>query len=134
MRWKISLRNCNFISYVDLFSISRVLIFDSPFFVHLNCSHRGYFVDLYVRKSNALAIGMYKKFGYSIYREVIGYYTGEENAYGIVHLNCLILMCCNSLFFVVFAFQLRVGRHEESLIARCSQKVHNSTASPSSSR
>ncbi len=25
---------------------------------------------------------MYTKFGYSIYREVIGYYMGEENAYG----------------------------------------------------
>ena len=44
-------------------------------------SHRGYFVDLYVRKSNAVAIGMYRKFGYTVYREVIGYYMGEENAY-----------------------------------------------------
>ena len=45
-------------------------------------SHHGYFVDLYVRKSNAVAVSMYTKFGYSIYREVIGYYMGEENAYG----------------------------------------------------
>ena len=42
---------------------------------------RGYFVDLFVRKSNALAIGMYSKMGYTVYREVIGYYSGEENAY-----------------------------------------------------
>jgi N-terminal acetyltransferase B complex catalytic subunit len=35
--------------------------------------HNGYFVDLYVRMSNAVAIGMYKKLGYSIYRQVIGY-------------------------------------------------------------
>jgi N-terminal acetyltransferase B complex catalytic subunit len=26
---------------------------------------------------------MYKSFGYSIYRQVIGYYSGEEDAYGI---------------------------------------------------
>ncbi|OQS06358.1 N-acetyltransferase 5 [Thraustotheca clavata] len=37
----------------------------------------GYFVDLFVRVSNALAIGMYEKFGYSVYRRVIGYYSGD---------------------------------------------------------
>ena len=41
----------------------------------------GYFVDLFVRESNSLAIGMYKKLGYSIYRQVIGYYSGEEDAF-----------------------------------------------------
>lgn len=41
----------------------------------------GFFVDLFVRKSNALAIDMYKKMGYSVYRQVIGYYSGEEDAY-----------------------------------------------------
>jgi N-terminal acetyltransferase B complex catalytic subunit len=30
---------------------------------------KGYFVDLFVRESNALAIGMYKKLGYSVYRQ-----------------------------------------------------------------
>ena len=79
--------------------------------------HDGYFVDLYVRKSNAVAIGMYEKvrkrgrahvaardgmhgarswrlplepdllpcalqFGYVVYRQVIKYYNGEEDAYG----------------------------------------------------
>ena len=43
--------------------------------------HEGYFVDLYVRVSNALAINMYRKLGYSVYRQVIGYYSGEEDAY-----------------------------------------------------
>ncbi|GAX73972.1 hypothetical protein CEUSTIGMA_g1422.t1 [Chlamydomonas eustigma] len=43
--------------------------------------HNGYFVDLFVRKSNGVAIGMYEKFGYIKYREVIGYYSGDENAY-----------------------------------------------------
>jgi len=43
--------------------------------------HDGYFVDLFVRISNLLAINMYKKFGYVIYRHVIGYYGSEEDAY-----------------------------------------------------
>ena len=41
----------------------------------------GYFVDLFVRVSNVLAINMYKKLGYSVYRQVLGYYSGEEDAY-----------------------------------------------------
>ena len=45
-------------------------------------SHDGYFVDLFVRKSNNVAISMYEKFGYSIYRRVLGYYSGTEDAYG----------------------------------------------------
>eukprot|EP01121_Diplochlamys_sp_Union-15-3_P000917 TRINITY_DN10778_c0_g1_i1.p1 TRINITY_DN10778_c0_g1~~TRINITY_DN10778_c0_g1_i1.p1 ORF type:complete len:176 (-),score=19.09 TRINITY_DN10778_c0_g1_i1:53-580(-) len=40
-----------------------------------------YFVDLFVRKSNNVAINMYKQFGYVIYRRVEGYYSGEEDAY-----------------------------------------------------
>jgi N-terminal acetyltransferase B complex catalytic subunit len=44
-------------------------------------AYNAYFVDLYVRKSNNLAINMYKKFGYIIYRQVINYYSGEEDAY-----------------------------------------------------
>lgn len=45
--------------------------------------YNGYFVDLYVRASNEVAIGMYKRFGYSIYRRVIKYYSGgpEEDAF-----------------------------------------------------
>ena len=40
-----------------------------------------YFVDLYVRASNEVAIGMYTKLGYKLYRQVIGYYSGEEDAH-----------------------------------------------------
>jgi N-terminal acetyltransferase B complex catalytic subunit len=40
-----------------------------------------YFADLFVRASNLVAIEMYKKLGYSIYRRVIGYYSGEEDAF-----------------------------------------------------
>ncbi|ETV94893.1 N-alpha-acetyltransferase 20, NatB catalytic subunit [Aphanomyces invadans] len=39
----------------------------------------GYFVDLFVRVSNTLAIGMYEKFGYSVYRRVLGYYSGDDD-------------------------------------------------------
>jgi N-terminal acetyltransferase B complex catalytic subunit len=36
-----------------------------------------YFVDLFVRASNSLAIQMYTQLGYVIYRTVLGYYNGE---------------------------------------------------------
>lgn len=44
----------------------------------------GWFVDLYVRVSNSVAIDMYRKFGYSVYRTVRNYYAGQssEDAYG----------------------------------------------------
>lgn len=47
----------------------------------------GYFVDLFVRRSNKVAIEMYKRFGYSIYRTVVEYYSGEttEDAFGKKH-------------------------------------------------
>lgn len=41
-------------------------------------TYHGYFVDLFVRKSNHLAVKMYEKFNYSKYRRVIGYYSGES--------------------------------------------------------
>ena len=44
-------------------------------------SHFCWFADLYVRVSNTVAIEMYKQRGYEIYRTVIGYYSGEEDAY-----------------------------------------------------
>uniref|UniRef100_A0A8R1INH2 N-acetyltransferase domain-containing protein n=1 Tax=Caenorhabditis japonica TaxID=281687 RepID=A0A8R1INH2_CAEJA len=42
-----------------------------------------YFVDLFVRLSNKVAIELYKKLGYVIYRQIVDYYTGErdEDAY-----------------------------------------------------
>jgi N-terminal acetyltransferase B complex catalytic subunit len=43
--------------------------------------HNGFFVDLFVRVSNGVAIRMYEKFGYIVYRTVLGYYSSEENAY-----------------------------------------------------
>ena len=39
--------------------------------------HNCYFVDLFVRASNSLAIGMYEKFGYVKYRRVLDYYSSD---------------------------------------------------------
>lgn len=40
--------------------------------------YNAYFVDLFVRSSNSLAISMYEKFGYVAYRRVLGYYSGDD--------------------------------------------------------
>ncbi|KAI9502284.1 N-acetyltransferase 5 [Coemansia spiralis] len=45
-----------------------------------------YFVDLFVRPSNKVAVKMYEDFGYIVYRQVLGYYMTDgvmptENAY-----------------------------------------------------
>ena len=54
-------------------------------------SYRGFFVDLYVRCTNAVAIGMYEELGYSVYQRVREYYGSlglgrsakdEEDAFG----------------------------------------------------
>jgi len=45
--------------------------------------YNAYFVDLFVRASNKLAIGMYEKFGYSTYRRVLGYYSGDDPEDGL---------------------------------------------------
>ena len=48
--------------------------------------HNGYYVDLFVRASNYIAIQMYEKFGYIIYQTINKYYCSDgiqpaENAY-----------------------------------------------------
>ena len=49
----------------------------------LSDSKNCYFVDLFVRVSNTIAISFYKKLGYTVYRTVLQYYSGEndEDAY-----------------------------------------------------
>ncbi|KAF5301404.1 hypothetical protein FQA39_LY02133 [Lamprigera yunnana] len=44
---------------------------------------RAYFVDLFVRVSNKVAINMYTNLGYIVYRTVLEYYSGDpdEDAY-----------------------------------------------------
>lgn len=49
--------------------------------------YNAFFVDLFVRVSNALAISMYNAFGYSVYRRVLGYYSGKEDAFGKLTLK-----------------------------------------------
>jgi N-terminal acetyltransferase B complex catalytic subunit len=58
--------------------------------------YKGYFVDLYVRCANNVAIGMYEGFGYSVYRRVREYYGNlglgkggrdEEDAFGMFSLR-----------------------------------------------
>lgn len=51
--------------------------------------YRGFFVDLYVRRSNDVAVGMYERMGYSVFRSIKDYYAnlgpgmaGSEDAYG----------------------------------------------------
>ncbi|XP_023787985.1 N-alpha-acetyltransferase 20-like isoform X1 [Cyanistes caeruleus] len=61
----------------------------------------GFFVDLFVRVSNQVAVNMYKQLGYSVYRTVLEYYSAssgepDEDAYGKfsfgLKLNGAILM------------------------------------------
>ena len=40
-------------------------------------SYNGYFVDLYVRTGNTVAVRMYTALGYTVFRRVLGYYGGE---------------------------------------------------------
>jgi N-terminal acetyltransferase B complex catalytic subunit len=42
---------------------------------------RCFFVDLFVRVSNTIAINMYHHLGYIVYRRVLEYYSGDEDAY-----------------------------------------------------
>lgn len=55
-------------------------------FPNLFLRKKAYFVDLFVRVSNKVAINMYKNLGYIVYRTVLEYYSGDpdEDAYG----NC----------------------------------------------
>lgn len=46
-----------------------------------NTVYKDYFIDLYVRCGNVNAIEMYKKLGYSLYRQVLNYYGKNEHAY-----------------------------------------------------
>ena len=50
----------------------------------INFRKDAFFVDLFVRMSNNVAVDMYKQLGYVIYRRVLEYYSGDpdEDAYG----------------------------------------------------
>lgn len=46
-----------------------------------NVSERkqAYFVDLFVRQSNDVAISIYERLGYTVYRRVLDYYSGDPD-------------------------------------------------------
>lgn len=44
-------------------------------------SYNAHFVDLFVRVTNVLAQIMYTGLGYTVYRRVLEYYSGEEDAF-----------------------------------------------------
>ena len=48
------------------------------------CRRKSWFCDLFVRVSNKVAHEMYGKLGYTVYRRVLDYYSGErdEDAFG----------------------------------------------------
>ena len=43
-------------------------------------NHKAFFVDLFVRSSNSVAIEMYEKFGYNVYRTVNKYYSSSNDS------------------------------------------------------
>ncbi|CAI4848467.1 AVB_G0056140.mRNA.1.CDS.1 [Saccharomyces cerevisiae] len=43
--------------------------------------HEVNFIDLFVKCNNQLAIKLYEKLGYSVYRRVVGYYNSAEDGY-----------------------------------------------------
>ncbi|KAH3680177.1 hypothetical protein WICPIJ_008358 [Wickerhamomyces pijperi] len=43
--------------------------------------HETNFIDLFVKANNHLAIKMYEKLGYDVFRRVVGYYGNEDDPY-----------------------------------------------------
>ena len=41
-------------------------------------AYNAFYVDLYVRKSNEVGVGMYRRMGYAVYRRVIQYYQQPD--------------------------------------------------------
>lgn len=60
------------------------ILLSMHFIYYLFYRKKAYFVDLFVRVSNKVAINMYKNLGYIVYRTVLEYYSGDpdEDAYG----------------------------------------------------
>ena len=67
--------------YVSVYIISGVANKLMGSLEYICDSKNCYYVDLFVRVSNKMAISFYKKLGYIVYRTVRKYYSGEEDAY-----------------------------------------------------
>ena len=62
--------------------------------IFISFRKRCFFVDLFVRVSNKVAVDMYTRLGYSVYRRVLEYYSGEvdEDAFGELFMGIYCLM------------------------------------------
>ena len=49
-----------------------------------------FFVDLYVRTDNYLAVSLYNKLKYSVYRHILEFYSANYDAYGILLFDGII--------------------------------------------
>ena len=58
-------------------------------------------MDLFVRASNKLAQMMYTNLGYNIYRTVLGYYSGEEDAYGKLSIVVIVVIFAGAVVLIV---------------------------------
>jgi len=79
--------------------------FVSPQSVGLCFRKRCFFVDLFVRVSNQVAVDIYRKLGYTIYRVVLEYYAGEkdEDAYGeVLSLEDQVMLHKTCRFTILF--------------------------------
>lgn len=67
---------------VAFFKINLIFCFTIALF--LLPRKKCFFVDLFVRVSNKVAVNMYRRLGYEVYRTVLEYYSGDvdEDAYG----------------------------------------------------
>ena len=49
-----------------------------------------FFVDLYVRTDNQLAVSLYNKLNYSVYRHILEYYGSGLHGYGKLLISAII--------------------------------------------
>lgn len=88
----------------------------------LSCRKGGFFVDLFVRVSNQVAVNMYKRLGYSVYRTVIEYYSAsngepDEDAYGKTAHQRLGLGINTSVFDLMW-IEFTTGGQDLSLVLK----------------
>ena len=62
-------------------------------------------MDLFVRKDNKLAVSLYEKLDYCVYRHILQYYSDSYDAYG------MLIECKGDVF-----------RYEKSIPQRCGEK------------
>ncbi|XP_063705444.1 N-alpha-acetyltransferase 20 [Culicoides brevitarsis] len=68
---------------------------------------RCYFVDLFVRVSNRVAINMYTNLGYSVFRTVLEYYLGETENENALDMRKALSMDVNKKSIIPLAHPVR---------------------------